>query len=362
MDNYLLLQNKKRLFMLVRYPDRFHLITVNSKLDEKNEERVLSGACSDPAMDEMGLSFETIPTTDLRGVAIGGCFAGDQIVLYTKSSKRRFELSDDYIEEDMEAIFSGIERFLAPENKKSKSHKEDWRTQMQTQPMRNIMDSVGFALNLVGGISFFGITFFGRLSTMWSVACLSVMAVSLGLYFVYPQYFSIMESKEYKRLGYTAKVKHIGLSIAFPAMALVLRTLSDFAFPAWKPLLIAGAIAGIAAFAAVFILSREVRDHLSLTFTALFLSLFVSWAIVGQLNHLANFSAGAPQTYTVVHTERERNTKGQDRYYCTVVLEDGSELELPISAATHSQLLPGDAASVYTGLGALGIAYAYYVE
>ena len=55
---------------------------------------------SNAAIDEMGLTRETIMKTDLRGVAIGGCCAGDIIVLYTKDKKLKYgKLADRAIED-----------------------------------------------------------------------------------------------------------------------------------------------------------------------------------------------------------------------------------------------------------------------
>ena len=127
MDNYLLLQKNSRVSLLVRYTDRYHIIAVNNKLDEDKEEKVLAGNCSDAVIDEMGLTRVTIMTKDLRGVAIGGCCAGDVIILYTKDKKLKYVLSDDYSDEEIKAIFAGIARFQPPQNAGSKSRKADWR-------------------------------------------------------------------------------------------------------------------------------------------------------------------------------------------------------------------------------------------
>ena len=116
MDNYLLLQKNSRIFLLVDYVDRFHIITVDSKLDDVKEEKVLTGACSEAVMDEMGLTRRTIMKTDLRGIAIGGCCAGDIIVLYTKGEKLKYALSDDYSDSDIQTIFTGLTRFQPPKN------------------------------------------------------------------------------------------------------------------------------------------------------------------------------------------------------------------------------------------------------
>lgn len=362
MDNYLLLQKNSRVYMLVRYIDRYHIIAVNNKLDEDKEEKVLAGNCSEAVIDEMGLTRETIMKKDLRGVAIGGCCAEDVIVLYTKDRKLKYVLSDDYSDEDIKAMFTEIDRFQPPKNGGTKSHKADWRTEMQNESMQKIMGPIGVVLNIIGCVSFVGTSILGRLNVMWSVMCLSIMAISIGLYFLYPQYFSVMGSKEFKRVGYTAKVKHLELAIMAPAFALTLRSLRDFYFPNWAPLLLAGVVVGFAAAIIMYIFSREVRENTSLIVVILLLSVFVSCGIMGQLNHLANFDADEPQTCTVIDTVRDDAGRHADRFYCTVSLESGTEMEILISGSVYNKLQAGDMVTIFTGQGALGIEYAYFVE
>lgn len=362
MGNYLLLQKNSRIFLLVRNTDRFHIITVNNKLDEGKEAKVLAGNCSDAVIDEMGLTRETILKKDLRGVAIGGCCAGDVIVLYTKDQKLKYVLSDDYGDEDIKAMFTGIERLQPPKNGESKPRKSDWRTALQTKSMRKTMGPIGIVLNLSGLACLVGASFWGRLSILWSIICLSIMAISVGLYFAYPQYFSIMGRKKYKRVGYTAKVKHLELGIMGPALALTLRSLWDFHFPNWVPLLIAGAVIGIATSIIMYIFSKEVRENTVLVIGVLLFSVFVSCGIVGQLNHLANFSTDEPQICTVVDTESDNEGRSANGYYCTVLLENGTEMEIPISGSVYNQLHSGDTVTIYIGQGAFGIEYAYFVE
>lgn len=362
MDNYLLLQKNSRVSLLVRYTDRYHIIAVNNKLDDDKEEKVLAGNCSDAVIDEMRLTRETIMKTDLRGVAIGGCCAGDVVVLYTKNRKLKYVLSDDYGDEEINAMFTGIERFQPPKNGESKSHKSDWRTEMQVESMRKIMGIIGGVLNFCGCVFFAGTSLFGRLSVLWSITCLLIMVISIGLYFVYPQYFSVMGRKEYKRVGYTAKVKHLDFAIMAPALALTLRSLSDFYFPNWAPLLIAGAVVGFAASIIMYIFSREVRENTSLIVVVLLLSMFVSCGLVGQLNHLANYGADEPQTCTVIDTERDDGGRHADQYYCSVSLESGVEMEIPISGSVYNKLQAGDMVTIFAGQGAFGIEYAYFIE
>lgn len=362
MDNYLLLQKNSRISLLVKYTDRYHIIAVNNKLDDDKEEKVLAGNCSDAVIDEMGLTRVTIMAKDLRGVAIGGCCAGDVIVLYTKDKKLKYVLSDDYSDEEINVVFTGIERFQPPKNGGSKSRKAEWRTEMQTESVWKVMKPIGVILNFCGIVCLFGICLFGRLNALWSIFCLVTMAVSIGLYCFFPQYFSIMGKKEYKRVGYTAKVNHLNVAIVAPALALTFRSMSDFGFLNWIPVLIASVVSGFVVTIIMYIFSKEVRENTSLKIVVLLLSVLCSIGIVEQLNHLANFDADEYQICTVIDTEIYDGRKHVDQYYCTVALASGSEVEIPISRSVYKKIQSGDLVTIYIGKGALGIEYAYFVE
>ena len=299
---------------------------------------------------------------DLRGVAIGGCCAGDVIVLYTKEKKLKYEWSDDYVDEGIKAMFIGIERFQPPKKGGSKSGKEDWRTGMQKESMRMVMGSIGVMLNVFGVASCLVTWWFGRLSVMWSAICLLVMVISTVLYFMYPQYFSIMGGKEYKRVGYTAKVIHLHEAILLPAGALAIRGLSDYCILNPLRLLIMSVVFGIGITIIMHIFSREVKENTSFAVGVLLLSVLVSSGLVGQLNHFANFSANEPQRCTVIEPEKDKTSRYNYQYDCTVEIGSGSEIEIPISRSVYNDIHPGDEITVYTGQGALGIEYAYYVD
>lgn len=364
MDNHLLLQKGNRIYLLVKYPDRYHIVTVNNALDEAAEEKLLSGSCSDAVIDEMGLSRQTVLRKELRGVAVGGCTAGDVIVFYVKDRKKdqklKYVLSDDYADEEMEAFFAGVTRFQPPKNSGSGSRKADWRKGLQDESTRERMKPVGAVLNAAGVVCFLCTGFWGRLSTLWTAACLIVMTVSLTFYFAWPQYFSLMDSKEYKRAGYTARVERLWLPIAGPGLALVLR-LFDFYFPNWMPLLIAGVAVGVVFSAAACAFSREIRENTSTLIVVLLLAVFISSGVIGQVNHLFNFSPDAPQTCTVTETERVSGGKHADHYYCTVLLGSGEEMRIPITAADYRTLELGDTVMVAIDQGLFGIEYVYFV-
>lgn len=361
MANSILLQRNSRVYLLLRGSDRLHIITVNSKLDDAKEEKLLAGTCSEAVMDEMGLTRETVMKCDLRGVAVGGCYAGSVIVLYTRGKKLKYVLTDDYTAGELDTIFSGIERFMPPAEAHARSPKTDWRKEKQQASVWRIMKPLGAGLNLAGIVCFGGTCMMGSLSTFWSTFSLLVIAASLVLYCLFPQYFSIMGKKEYKRAGYTAEVKQLTFAIMAPAMVLMVRGVSAFYFFSWKPILIGGAVAGLAVSLVLLLFSRELRESKSIFFVAVILAMLMSGGVLGQVNHMANRDTAPAKVYTVIDTDRTSSSKGGNSYYCIVALESDQEIRLPIGAGTYRRLQPGDEVTVYVGRGGLGIEYAYFV-
>ena len=97
------------------------------------------------------------------------------------------------------------------------------------------------------------------------------------------------------------------------------------------------------------------------TVVVLIMSVLLSFGVAVHVNHLANFDPDDPQICTVVDTRREGGGRHADRYYCSVILESGGQIEIPISGSAYHQLQSGDEVTIFTGRGALGIEYAYYV-
>ena len=85
---------------------------------------------------------------------------------------------------------------------------------------------------------------------------------------------------------------------------------------------------------------------------------FLSCGLVGQVNHLANPNRDRTQIATVQETDYHKGRRSTS-YTCTVVLEDGEQVELTINRQLYQQLQPGDALEICEGDGALGIRYCF---
>lgn len=361
MNNHLLLQKTGRIYLLIRYADRYHIVTVDRKLDEAKEAKLLSGDCSNAVLDELGLTRKTIPLSNVKSVFVGGRHAGAVIALHTDQKKLQYTLSDDYSQEAIDAVFSGIDRSRTAGRNAARSEASDWRTPMQSTGTRKLLMIIGIILHCIGVVCFGAAAFAKQMNLFWLILCLSVMVLSLGLYCLFPQYFSLLGTKANSRSGSSAKVVHLELPLLFPGAALTVHAFTHFYFPNWVPFLIIGGVLAIAVSSLLYLCSREVREHRVMLLSVALLCLIFSFGIVGQLNHFARSGASDSQLCQVIDTDVERNGRRADRYYCTILSDTGEALKLPISRSVYQQLQPGDTVEAFIGEGALGIDYAYWI-
>ena len=186
----------------------------------------------------MNLTRTTILKRDLRGVAIGGCEAGDTLVLHAKDWKLKYVLSDDSSEESMAAMFDGIDRFKAPKNAGSKSKRHDWRKDLQIESQKKTMKLIGYTLNVLGFLTGMGAALFGYSAPICVYGCLVIPLVTAILYFSFQQYYTLMGSKGYKESGYTAKVTNVTMGLDIPIVALTLFNIRNYHYPDWKLIII----------------------------------------------------------------------------------------------------------------------------
>jgi len=358
MNPHLILLQKGKHSLLIRYPDRLHLIEVNRKLTEEAEEKILNGVFSDSALDELGLTRETIHLRDLRGVAVGGPETGETVTLYIGKKKRTWQLSDDSTESDLDAIFQNVERFQAPRRKKDR----DWR-----QPLQDASATGGFLFlgNALDAVCFVSLVYSVMGLTqgwLWQVLNMLLMMTAIGLYVAFPQYYTILDRKEYKKAGYTSPVCHLWIALIMTPMALGLDALVSFLFLDWQIVLAVSILGGVALSVGMTCMTRELKANPGYALALALVLAFGCFGVVGQANHMANPNTSRTQLCEVQETDKSRGSRGRTSYSCTVLLETGETVELNISREEYERMGPGDLVEVYAGPGALGIDYAYYIQ
>ena len=348
---HIVLESKGKTSLLVKYPEKYLLVMVDKQLSQINEERLLAG-CSDAVLAEMKLKYQAIPLKDLRGVAVGGTYAGDSLTLYTKSSKLKYVLSDDYTQEELDALFAGIQRFQPPQQTQGKAKGSDWRTAAQTEEMWKMLGPVGTALNMVGGASLILMLF---MDAAWG---LLVAVAAVGLYLKFPQYFTILSSKYRKHIK--ARVHDLSLAMMAPVLAVLLSL--KFKVINW-PLLVAEVAVLTAVLMVLFYrFSREVRESTDAVVIAMVISVLLSWGLLVQGNHVLNFDLPEPEPYTLMEKDTEQSSKGGRRYYYIIQTEGGETLKLRIAGRCYDAWDIGDQVPAVIDTGAFGIRYAYIPE
>ena len=275
---HVVLESKGKTSLLVKYPERYLLVVVDKQLTQINEERLLA-LCSDAVLAEMKLKYQAIPMKDLRGVAMGGHWAGDSLTLYTKSGKLKYVLSDDYTQEELDELFAGIHRFQPPQQTQGKAKGSDWRTAAQTEEMWKILGPVGVGLNLAGGTSLILSLF---MDAAWG---LLVAVASVGLYLKFPQYFTILSSKYRKHIK--ARVQDLTLGMMVPVLAVLLSI--KFKVINWQLLVVVIVILTTVLMVLFYRFSREIRESTDAVVIAMVISVLLSWGLLVQGNHVLNF-------------------------------------------------------------------------
>lgn len=348
----LLQQGQNKLFMLLRSGSVFHLVSVDKRLMEETEEKLMQlYPCSDQTLREMKLNFQALT---LRGVAISGPEAGDAVTLYTGKEKRKFVFSDDYDPEVLDAFFAGMERFQPPKKKRSKNP-DAWRLAQQDEKLVPVMRTVKRVLLALSIVSSVLLVFHHPLWSALGILC-SVTCGVLDL--VYPAYFTLLEMSNGK------KQKHaigLGLSAALPLMVQTLYVFYRFNFLNFEIFLWAVAVA-LLAWVVFGFFGREFSERTGdLLAMVLLLALFGSGPI-GMMNYLTDRSEPRQYVTCVDDMYVSSSSKGGDNYFCTILLEDGSEFDLQVQRGQYEQFSVGDTIEIATRAGGLGIEYIFLTE
>ena len=347
-------EESANLYLLVRYPNRFHIITVNRRLTVEAEERILSSPCSDSALDEMGIKRLTLHRANVLGVGIGGGLAGDILVLHTRDKKLRYILSDDCKEEEMTALFDGIKRLQSPKNSKSSKLKKDWRAGGQNPELREKLSVAGFLVNAAGFILAAGALLDGRKHPIWYTLSLLVTLTAFYLYLRYPLYFSMLGKQEYQRHRYSAQVTQLFYVICASLFVFLYRMIAVCPFRTLL-LFLAGVGCSILMSILLYRKSQEIRQHLDVLLALIIAGSVYFFCVAVHLNAFLNFDELPPRAYEVTELDSYRGSKS-----CFVQC-NGEEVELDLPLALHDTVQVGDSVMVVHDKGALGFDYAYVV-
>lgn len=348
----LLLQKEDKLFLLLRGGQAFHLISVDERLTAEREEKLLAiYPCSDASLRELELNFQKL---SIRGVAIGGCEAGDTVILYIDKQKRKYVLSDDYAPEMVDAFFSGIERFQMPKQKKQKDP-DSWRKAEQDPamlPKLRILRIVLTAISLVSsGLAWVDI--------LWGLPGILVSILCLLLDIYYPAYFTLLDWRK----GKTPKhALGLGLAASLPVMVSALVIMNTVNYLVWWQIWLWSALVGAVLSCVIGRFAREFQYYKEDMLAVVILLVMFSQGPIGVMNSALDFSLPETQTVPIIDMYISDGGRSSDRHYCTILLEDGTEFDLHVTRLEYEALSVGERITVSTRTGGLGIGYIALVE
>ena len=350
MEPHLYLRRGKKRILLVRYFEQLHFITLDHRMHNQVRDWFLAQPRTLEEMNKKQLSRSTVELSAIRGIAVGGLGRGQVVQFYLKEGKRRYELYEDCDQETLSFLFHGLDSFTPP---KQQVAWQDWRLAQQEPGKRKILWSLGGAVNVIGMLSGWVTMGSGYRWPWLNWLCLLCFISAFILYFRFPAYFTILDS----RRKYGEKRAAFGLFpvIIFTPLMMTAAALGNYHVFSWYKAWGIGAliVAGLAIL--LWKLAPEFRDP----------GEFIGFLLVGTLiscgpvlavNFLLD-TAPAQVVYAVVADSSVSSGKGGTHYYLFADM-DGQEAKLPVSKNTYEENSTGSTIAVQYHEGALGIPYA----
>lgn len=344
-------QGQNKHFLLLRNGEQLHIITVDKRLTEEAEEKLLSiYPCQEEAIREMGINFRSVTP---RGVAVSGPDAGDALVLYIRKKKEKYVLSDDYAMEQVTAFFDGIQRFYPPK-KKGKKDPDAWRLEEQKAEWLPWMRRIKW---LLMGVSVLSCVLLLQ-SPVWGVPGLLVSLACMALDIRYAAYFTLLD------WGKGREQKHaigLGLAASLPLLVQTLYVSRAYDFIGMDVFLWSVAAAAVVGLVMKG-LAREFEDRTEDLLALVLLVAIMASGPVGLVNGLADRDRPQVQTVCIEKKYISNGAKRADRYMLEFSLADGREAQLEVSAGDYAYFEVGDSIGVQVRKGCLGIEYVSFPE
>ncbi len=354
MEPHLYLTRGKKKILLVRYYNKLHFVNLDHRLNYKVRRWFLERPRTDMEMDEKGLVRDSVPLTEIRGVAAGGTGWGMVVQFYLKDGKKRYELSKDCELSDMSALFDGLESFDPP---KKDSNWHDPRLAKQDPNFRKVLWPIGWILNAAACVTGFLIWEVGFEIPWLCWLCLLLIPVSIAMYCRYPDYYAIINEK--RKYGEKKGVRQLWTPVVCPA-CMVGGAISNYAMDGWWKAWIYGA-AAVAVLTVVLYLSAPLfraGDHM---LAVVLLGLLLSGGPMLMLNNLLDNTPAREIRTEVVDKYKHTSRKSPDRYDVTVILE-GKETDIPVTPGFYNETEIGETVTVEYHEGAFGIPFAQIAD
>lgn len=347
-QDFLLLRDvyKARTWMLLRGDRQFHFVRVDASLTEERYQCLMKRyPCSLKELQEMGLHVSPLNRASCTHVRIEGAGENAQLTMYCAGNTRKYILGDAYSPERLEVFFDGqqVQWYVSP---------------IPPGPNAWTAGIIGWSLS---GTSFALVLmrlFGGRqLGRFTAVLSLLIFAGSVLLCVFWPGRFTIGGMKGENRRGEARYRFDMELALVAPLMVMAFDALEHYTYPRMIPLLLWGAVLGLAVGALLTWASREHRSSIGGAVGLILCLMVLSGGIPAQLNQLLDFGATTAYHLTVDRTEVRTGGRGRAGYACYITMPGGEQEQFSIPWSRYEEMSPGDPITIIRHDGALGMEY-----
>ncbi len=216
------------------------------------------------------------------------------------------------------------------------------------------------ALTVIGAISFVGVMFFPGPYILWVGLCMLVCMVSLLLWIIQPQYYSMLTTGTEAKKSYGRDIASVLLPFLLCTAGLALRTALDFNFLSDGKLLAYSAAAAAVLTAILYLTIREMRVSAASVVIILFLFGFF-YGGLGEVDYILDMADPQVVQTQLVSKHVSTSSNSPDDYIFTIDLPGAEGFELSVAKEVYEQYGEGDAVPVGIYPGAVGIPYAEYI-
>ena len=342
-----------RFFQLIRSSGRILAYRVGGELRGVDPNLVFLDNKPSRDMEKQGFTIELDDVSSIRFKELASDSPGYDFVAVVKTGKRTYRFAPTKYTTNTD-----FERFWK-KNFPSAVVFDNSRTQASPMgaPNKNrleLLKKIRIAYCVYVGAVSLPWMFLNVPYVLFSVLNLLSAPLGLALYFSFPKELTMDEKAKAtdKRLSMLQPV-------IFSVFAIALRSLLDFNILEWGNLLLIVLIVCILLLVLCLILSHEWKERKSTITGFVLVMIFYSLGAVCQLNCTFDPFPAESTTGTVTDMHISTSSKAPDSYILTIVLSDGTELDLETSPEHYESFQIGDFAEVYTYPGLLGVDYAF---
>lgn len=323
---------------------------------------------SEAALNEMGIKHFFLRREELTGYkydekpSVSTNWSNSGSLTFLGKKKKKYIILDKVEPRQVHSFMSGVpnvtsERVTArnARTRETQNREKRWLDKNQNPEQMKKMKTIGLVLSVCSYVLAGVFLFIAEPYKLLSVACMVGCVICIVLALKFPAYFSLVEAKkDAAKRGHKPR-EFLMMPLLILMAALMMRTFLDFSFTSWTGLLIGGGLITAAVAVLLWQFALEFRERKADFVATVFMILFMSLGVVGQLNYLLDVSE--PQIYYTEVVDHHISSGKSTSYYCTVILENGEEFDIQVGRDMYQRIDVGDWVKTVTHSGGLGIEY-----